>query len=1121
LSEGIGGGGLMRDRSLRALEVCLERVQQSADFASVLDPRMLKHAHRVAARAAEGPLDLEVLHTLGWFHTFRRRASGEAFGEDFETAVAAHAMCLIHGVGPPPEELLPAIVESAFELGEQLLEAVADDESGRLLDSAVDAWRRILGHASVGEWTESFGCLYLALALEQRFSLTGRSSDLDELIEVGRRALNVMDDDHPSLAQALGSLRRALDTRLQRKENAADLDAVIEVSRRAAAILPSGHSDLAATLSGLSGALRTRFAQTRTGSDLDEAIAVMRRLTGLDEALPGMSLAALSGLHLERYLHAQDEADLDAAIVTGRQAAGALTPGHPLYGQVIAGRAIALDLRFGRRGGFSHLDELIEVGREALRTGHLDDVQRLARLAMALSIRAGQTGSSDDLGEAITVARQAVSRAEPGGPGQGLALFALSDALHDRFGRTFDLADLDEVIALRRQSVAALSVGDSIRAMALSSLSLELEQLSAWTDDPAALDEAIVSAREAVATMPSADRLGVAATHSNLGALLQERFKRSGDPVDLDEAVAAGQRAVTLTPVDFPARASVVVELCEGLRSRSRLTGDDGDLSRARDQLAEAASTSNGLTSQMVLVRRLQGVCALMAGDAAEALTWFEQAVDLLPMLVPGSLTRSDREHRQGIMGELGAEAATVAVAAGRPDRALELLEQTRGIFASEVRGVDDAAELLRVQAPDLLPQFMGLRADRERLDRRPAGAEPNSLMGPPDSEHSRLRTDRVRWMAEWSELIERVRARPGLEGFLRPLTVAELRPAAAEGPVVTVSVTDFGGMALVLTDEVRAIPLDGLTKEEALSQSHRLAVAADVLTSETANDEATFQARSDLRDVLDWLWRAVSEPILSALEASGQLRPRIWWCPVGVMTRLPLHAAGAAMDRVRSSYIPTVRALSRVRAAPAPGRGTLAVAMSTTPGAGPLPDAAAEVRKIASLIADTQQLANEQATREGVLARLPHCAVAHFACHAVAGGWSDPSGSRLLLHDHRVAPLTVADISRLRLAGSGLAYLSACATSVTSPRLQDEAVHLTGAFLLAGFQQVIGSLWAVNDAVSANVAHTVYRSLTRDGTVRPRTSGAAEALHAAVRRIRNRFPDRPELWAAYVHVGR
>ena len=112
------------------------------------------------------------------------------------------------------------------------------------------------------------------------------------------------------------------------------------------------------------------------------------------------------------------------------------------------------------------------------------------------------------------------------------------------------------------------------------------------------------------------------------------------------------------------------------------------------------------------------------------------------------------------------------------------------------------------------------------------------------------------------------------------------------------------------------------------------------------------------------------------------------------------------------------------------------------------------------------------------MLAQLPGCAIAHFACHG-ASDPADPSQSLLLLHDHDSDPLTVASLAPINLDHAQLAYLSACSTALTGDaELIDEAIHLTTAFQLAGFPHVIGTLWEINDAIAVTIADTFYTAL-------------------------------------------
>jgi CHAT domain-containing protein len=156
--------------------------------------------------------------------------------------------------------------------------------------------------------------------------------------------------------------------------------------------------------------------------------------------------------------------------------------------------------------------------------------------------------------------------------------------------------------------------------------------------------------------------------------------------------------------------------------------------------------------------------------------------------------------------------------------------------------------------------------------------------------------------------------------------------------------------------------------------------------------------------------------------------------------------------------------------------------------------------------------LADAAATYETVLTALPRARWAHFACHG-SSNLADPSASRLLLHDHLERPLTIIDVARQRLGDVGLACLSACSTAQPGGRLTDEAIHLAAAFQLAGYRQVIGTLWPIGDRHAVDVAMDIYTTL-------PLTGDAASAVHAATRRMRRRWTDLPSVWASHIQVG-
>jgi hypothetical protein len=129
----------------------------------------------------------------------------------------------------------------------------------------------------------------------------------------------------------------------------------------------------------------------------------------------------------------------------------------------------------------------------------------------------------------------------------------------------------------------------------------------------------------------------------------------------------------------------------------------------------------------------------------------------------------------------------------------------------------------------------------------------------------------------------------------------------------------------------------------------------------------------------------------------------------------------------VISSYTPTVQGLIHARRAvridgQSPGR-IVVVAMPSTPDASNLPGVESEVTTLEQRFgSDVITLAGPEATYQSVMAALPQCRWAHFACHGISD-IDSPSASHLLLHDHKRRPLTVLDVSRLRLEQAHLAF--------------------------------------------------------------------------------------------------
>ena len=491
----------------------------------------------------------------------------------------------------------------------------------------------------------------------------------------------------------------------------------------------------------------------------------------------------------------------------------------------------------------------------------------------------------------------------------------------------------------------------------------------------------------------------------------------------------------------------------------------------------------------------------------------------------------------------LASEAAACCVHAGLTSHAVEVFEQGRGVLLGQALDIRTDLTTLKAQHPDLAAQFTAACEQLEKFDEHsgrlvasPLGMEVTAA--DVRAEAAQRDVQRRRKTAEeLDRVIAEIRTVQGFESFLRPLSVSDLAATAADGPVIVINVSQYGSHALILTSNgvLEPLPLDDLTPDSVYDHVIVFLAALEVIARDDTNAAAADQR---LIAVLAWLWDVAVGPVLDRLGVNEPLgdesRPRLWWCPSGLLSFLPLHAAGhhqtrfdafpkTVVDRVVSSYTPTIRALAYARRTRLEDSGpdmpdrpnrVVVVAMPQTPSASDLPGVDAEAALLRQLFPDrVSVLIGSEATHASVLAALPAARWAHFACH----GFSDltnPSASSLLLDDHLQRPFTVGDVVRLRLNDVDLAFLSACSTA--SPgRLADEAIHLASAFQLAGYRHVIGTLWRISDKHAVTLADDIYTVLAAVGTV-----NTAAVLHAASRRLRNRWMHMPSVWASHIHSG-
>jgi tetratricopeptide (TPR) repeat protein len=944
-----------------------------------------------------------------------------------------------------------------------------------------------------------------------------------------------------------------------------NLAAAIDACRRVLADLPADDPGYSRYLSNLSTALQERAERTGDRGLAAEALQLMRA-----------AVAACPGSDPERPAHLSN---LAVALVQLPQAAGEASRLHEAAELLRAAVSATADAdrgkpsilgnyattvrNLGERTGQGHyLREAVEAGRRALELlpgGHQERPAYLSNLGLALQTLYHHTGDSALLTEALTAHREAVELAAPPSPRAGDYQSMLGGALLTAFEQTENAAFLTEAVETLQ---AATAPGQSPRAGTLTNLGLALYTVYEETGQLGALRAAVQAHRDAIRSpqsMHSEERSERAGQLSNLGIALQELSEATGDGAPLAEAADLFRAAVGTVGDDHAELATYLVNLGNVLQKEEEertpaVTPDErAKLAEAIACYSRAAGITGATAHTRVYANRQVTRLAARAGSGAAALAAAEAAAALLPQIGSRSLPRRDRERQIGGIARLPGDAAAAAISAGRPDRAVELLEQTRGLLAADtllVRAGQDelranpagaalAGELERLrQRMQFLDSAASLPADSPRPPGdRPAdkagGGLPQVQAARDAQVLSRARQDVQR---DWDDLTGRIRA-SGHADFLMPPGISELAEQAGLGPIVFTGTSGDRGYALILSATaplVRVVPLPGFTEHAAYQHANQFREAR------LGVPEADAQAPAShlIHQTLEWLWDVAAAPVLSALgydslPASDHDWPRVWWCPIGITAYLPLHAAGhhadlrsddpalfarprTVLDRVISSYTPTVQALARARAYRTGGEplAPLVVAVPNAMGTRPIPGAAAEAEAIATLMPGAKILANP--TRGQVLAALPHHGAVHFACHGDAD-LIDPGASELVLPDHQTSPLTLRDITGLRL-NAKLAFLSACETQLVRENLADEALHLTGGFLYAGYQNVIGTLWNVKDGAARELAIDFYFRLQRST---PADAGScARALHHAICALRSRYLGLPSLWVAHTHTG-
>jgi hypothetical protein len=299
----------------------------------------------------------------------------------------------------------------------------------------------------------------------------------------------------------------------------------------------------------------------------------------------------------------------------------------------------------------------------------------------------------------------------------------------------------------------------------------------------------------------------------------------------------------------------------------------------------------------------------------------------------------------------------------------------------------------------------------------------------------------------------------------------------------------------------------------------------------------ADTNVRHKVFDCLDWLWKAVAKPVLDNLPHDDAHLRRVWWSALGGFALLPIHAAGrypkkrtqlarrhlgqyeCLADNVLSAYLPTITEFSgdpdSSGASLAPGR---LLYVSTDAGTQTLEHAEAEFDAVRGILRDVAitNLSDGDATIEAVRSALREHTFLHVTAHGATGGEAFASGLRLA-----DGVLTLAHLADLHVARGELAVFLTCESARGDVTLPNEALHVAGAAMQAGYPNVIATSIPLRDSAAVSIATAVYTAVAGDygGEV---GDTVARALHDVLTVLRENPASAtdPLQWAPLAYFG-
>uniref|UniRef100_A0A8H7Y5V6 CHAT domain-containing protein n=1 Tax=Psilocybe cubensis TaxID=181762 RepID=A0A8H7Y5V6_PSICU len=1022
----------------------------------------------------------------------------------------------------------------------------------------------------------------LGHVLHTRFKHNGQITDLDAAIQIQKDSLELHPPTHPNRPYSLDNLATALTERFQNTGISTDLEEAVLLHREALKLRTTSQFDRSLSLNNLAYTLQARFEVTSEQENLEEAIALHKAALELrsgNHPSRHMSLNNLANALMTLFDQVGRLDDLNEAIELHKQALERRAAPHPDRASSLMNLAGALGTHFTQTGQRRSLDEAIICYREALLIfpkSHPLRPMCLNNLANRLiSSRSSEIfGQQDNIvEEVISLVAEALKLRSPPHPDWSLSVFHLSGLLEAQ-GENLPTVDqynlLNKSVILCKSAIDLLPDQHVHRQAYVGRLAGLLNarfKISRQIED---IDKAILLQRQELLSQgPSHPDRVIFLT--NLAGALQARFYYGADhnASDFQESVALNRQALDIYPFQHPGRFTCWANLGKVFHQAYTILGNPLHLEESLSSFALAMECpSRRPTSSFDTATLWSEIADKSHHDSA--LMAYSMALRCLTEMASFSLDVFKRQNiLRSVSDGLARKAAQSAISRAHLDQAVMLLEEGRGVFWSQILRLRSPLDKLQIKAPELADKLKTVASELERGSYR-------SNVNIPDFE-SKISLEREasrfrRLDEDWRNCVEQARNLEGFEDFLKTPGLASLKAAALNTPIVFLLPNEQHSDCLILTSSgihhlsLKDVSLKILRNLVDLVDYNAMRTTASRSLSnqtgvETSVEEVLNTVAEELditRDrsagafsrrprrtrpspnaifayVLKILWFDVVKPVIDFLgfqKSDVDDLPILQWCPTGIFTFLPLHAAGCynidgtsnecASDFIISSYTPTATLLLPQEEPPLSNQPFKMLAVIDDG----LPFAREELAKIRSQTSSDPEsmvelgVANKPATIETICSILQTASIAHFACHGIQDQ-SSPLDSALLVGDGR---LSLSKVMQFQPQNVSIAFLCACETGMGDSIIPDEAMSLGASLLFSGYRSVVATMWKMTDEDGPVISEAFYEYLFRgaDGAraSRPNIRKSARALHTAALKLRLSGVEFRR-WVPFIHLGK